>query len=101
VTATAGAAPKEATLECGTTSKATGFLTDAEAACRAVSEHADRLQPPPGDRMCTQIYGGPQEARVTGTVDGRPVDRTIRRSDGCGISDWKALEPLLGPPPES
>src|SRR5687768_5398029 len=93
VKADASSAPREATLECGSVPVATGFITDAAAACRAVAENADRLQPPPPGRMCTAIYGGPQEARVTGTAAGKAVDRTIRRTDGCGISDWTALEP--------
>jgi hypothetical protein len=49
-------------------------------------------------RVCSQIYGGPQRAHVTGTIDGRQVDLTVTRTDGCGTDDWRALEPLLGDP---
>jgi len=48
--------------------------------------------------MCTQIYGGPEQATVTGTIDGDSVDTTIARADGCGVADWTLLEALLGPP---
>lgn len=41
-----------------------------------------------------EVYGGPQMATITGTLDGQPVDATIDRADACGISTW---EDLLGP----
>lgn len=49
---------------------------------------------PPG-AMCTMQYGGPATARVTGTWQGRPVDATYDRSDGCEISRWNHLVPVL------
>lgn len=42
-------------------------------------------------RACTMVYGGPERARISGTLDGRAVDATIRRNNGCGISDWDNL----------
>jgi LysM repeat protein len=44
------------------------------------------------------VYGGPQTARVVGTVGGRRVNLSIDRSDGCGIADWDKLRALLGKP---
>jgi hypothetical protein len=52
----------------------------------------------PNTRLCSQIYSGPEHARITGTVDGTHVDISIARSDGCGTADWQQLEWLLGPP---
>ena len=52
---------------------------------------------PAKDRMCTQIYGGPQTARVTGTIDGQPVDRRFTRTNGCELADFSAAEALLRP----
>jgi hypothetical protein len=52
----------------------------------------------PDGRMCAQIYGGPQHATVTGTIEGQPVDIDVQRTNGCGIDDWQSLEWLLGPP---
>ncbi len=48
------------------------------------------------DRVCTQIYGGPEEAHVTGTVEGRKVDVTLTRNDGCAIHDYEALFAAFG-----
>jgi hypothetical protein len=52
--------------------------------------------PPDPARACTQIYGGPEEAHVSGTLEGEPVDATIKRSDGCGIAEYEALFAALG-----
>jgi hypothetical protein len=47
-------------------------------------------------RACTELYGGPETAHLTGTLDGEPVDVTITRSDGCGVNDYDALFDALG-----
>jgi hypothetical protein len=45
--------------------------------------------------VCTQIYGGPQEALVTGTVRGDRVWVRFSRRDGCEIDRWNRLAPLF------
>lgn len=50
-------------------------------------------------RACTQQYGGPEEAHVTGTLDGEPVDVTLARTDGCGIAAYEALFTSFGRQP--
>lgn len=57
----------------------------------------DIFFPKPGPpKLCTQQYGGPQVAVVTGSINGRPVSVTFRRTDGCEISRWRAMAPLFG-----
>jgi hypothetical protein len=51
------------------------------------------------ERACTQQYGGPEKAHVTGTVNGRPIDITLARSDGCGIAAYEALFASFGRKP--
>jgi hypothetical protein len=51
------------------------------------------------ERACTLQYGGPEKAHVTGTVDGKPVDVTIDRADGCGIAEYEALFAAFGREP--
>ncbi|CAM5237430.1 Subtilisin inhibitor domain-containing protein OS=Streptomyces tendae OX=1932 GN=GUR47_21580 PE=3 SV=1 [Streptomyces tendae] len=51
--------------------------------------------PVPEGSVCTMQYGGPATARVTGTWAGRPVDATYDRRDGCEISRWDRMVPLL------
>lgn len=49
----------------------------------------------PARRMCTQLYGGPQTARISGTIDGRRVDRTFRRTNGCEIEQYARISKIL------
>lgn len=67
-------------------------------ACSVLAQHgATALPPVPSDRMCTELYGGPQTAHVTGTWQGKPVDATFSRTNGCQVARWDALAGLLPP----
>ncbi len=70
-----------------------------ERACAALAdpEVIDALRPPSADRVCTEIYGGPEVATITGTVAGAPVDAHVDRTNGCGIARWDVLAPILPP----
>jgi LysM repeat protein len=100
-TATSVLLVTNATLDCDGSPGATGFLrVAARAACQAVARGsvtrvAARQR---HARVCSEDYGGPQSASITGTVGGRHVDLNVSRSDGCGIADWQALQALLGEP---
>ncbi|HAP90249.1 MAG TPA: serine protease inhibitor [Arthrobacter bacterium] len=69
-----------------------------EAACTALKNNAALLSPAPKTtaQVCTQQYGGPQTATVTGIVDDTPVDVTLARTDGCEIAAWNAAQDVLG-----
>lgn len=68
------------------------------AACIAIKNNPAILSPVPAgkDRTCTQQYGGPQVATVTGVVDGHPVQATFSLKDGCEIAAWNAAKDVLG-----
>jgi len=90
ITVTSPQGTRETALEC-----------DASARSRRC-ETARRLagflaKQPPRDRVCTQIYGGPETAHVRGTIGDRRVDRRFSKTNGCEIADWKRVEPLLAP----
>jgi hypothetical protein len=90
----------KATLKCDeSTAEGTGFLeSGAEEACRNARDLEKTLTTqPPQDRVCTQIYGGPQTARITGTFGDKDVAREIKRNNGCDIEDWKQAQALLDP----
>ncbi|MET3903059.1 serine protease inhibitor [Paenarthrobacter sp. 4246] len=73
-------------------------LPDARAALAAVEQFGEEIffpEPRP-DRICTQQYGGPQVAVVTGWFRGRKVHSQFSRTDGCEIARWKTLASLLG-----
>ena len=75
-----------------------GTHPDPKAACRALEANGVVALPPvPNDKACTQIYGGPETASITGTWQGQPVMSRFARNDGCQISRWKLLEGLLPP----
>ncbi len=71
---------------------------DAAAACAALKENAALLNPatPGTAQACTEQYGGPQKATVTGVVDGVPVDAEFARTNGCEISAWDGAKDVLG-----
>lgn len=68
-----------------------------EAACRALEHGAAALQPVPDDKACTEIYGGPETAEITGTWDGRSVHSRLSRINGCEIERWNVLKAVLAP----
>lgn len=75
---------------------------DAADACLALAEPAVQtrlVDGPPADQVCTEIYGGPDLALVTGTLDDQPVDAAVDRTNGCGISDWDDLLGAVLPAP--
>jgi hypothetical protein len=64
--------------------------------CRAVDGLDPKVfEPTPGDVACTQQYGGPDEATVTGTFKGSRVDAEFARRNGCEIARWEDAAPLL------
>jgi predicted small secreted protein len=75
-----------------------GDHPDPGAACRLLSELKDPFAPVPPDAMCTEIYGGPQTATVTGTLRGEPVTARFSRTDGCQIARWDKHAVLLVEP---
>lgn len=73
-----------------------GDHPDKAAACTALDAHGAAALPPVAkDRMCTQIYGGPETATITGTWRGQPVLSTFSLKNGCEIARWKLLAGLL------
>ncbi|WP_240489884.1 SSI family serine proteinase inhibitor [Actinomadura atramentaria] len=94
VRASKDAAPKTWALTCDPVG---GDLPAADRACAALkAAPADVFTAPGPDRMCTEIYGGPQTATVKGTFDRRSVTWTFKRTNGCEISRWEKLAPLFG-----
>lgn len=75
-----------------------GYIDDRDAVARVLTDAAaiGRLVDGPAtDVACTEQYGGPDVAHVTGTIDGRAVDTRFDRADGCGIADWELVQPIL------
>ncbi|MEU6978362.1 MULTISPECIES: SSI family serine proteinase inhibitor [unclassified Streptomyces] len=68
-------------------------------ACKKLAEFAaagvNPFAPVPKDQMCTQQYGGPATAHVTGDWQGRSIDARFSRANGCEIGRWDDLRPVL------
>ena len=73
-----------------------GTLPRRAAACRELSRVGWRaFAPVPANMVCTEIFGGPQVAIVSGRVDGHRVWARLTRVDGCQIARWKRIPSLL------
>ncbi|MET9973623.1 SSI family serine proteinase inhibitor [Streptomyces microflavus] len=85
-------------LTCGPTG---GTHPERQAACDRLSEVGatragqELFRATPEGTMCTMIYGGDASARIVGTWEGRTVDTTVTRGDGCEIARWNNLVPVL------
>jgi hypothetical protein len=70
-----------ATLRCDPTG---GTLKGAAEACASLRKLGDNaFKPTRKDAVCAQVYGGPEEALVTGRYQGRTVWTWFRRRNGC------------------
>ena len=76
------------TLRCA---PAAGTLPHRAAACTKLMKLQRPFAPTPRNVACTQIYGGPQEAFVTGRFRGKLVRARFSRKDGCEIARWNRV----------
>jgi hypothetical protein len=82
-------APKHVyTLKCAPVG---GTLPRRAAACRQLARLKTPFAATPKNFACTEIYGGPQQAVVTGRLRGRLVRATFNRRDGCEIERWNRV----------
>ncbi|MFJ6003005.1 serine protease inhibitor [Arthrobacter sp. NPDC092385] len=97
----AAAEPVQYVLECvdGAPGPAS-TLPGAEAACTAVAKLGAGFftARPDKDIICTQQYGGPQTASISGEIDGTTVLAAFALTDGCEISRWDRVRDILGAP---
>ncbi|MFD3630388.1 SSI family serine proteinase inhibitor [Streptomyces sp. NPDC058664] len=97
--AESGRPDADGTFELTCDGRAGGNHPDRESACERLDRLAEAggnpFLPVPEDRFCTQVYGGPAVAHITGTWQGREVDARFSRADGCEIDRWENLEPVL------
>jgi hypothetical protein len=96
-----GSVRKSASLTCRASgNRATGYLRkrDVRRLCRVARDLRDFLATPPQHEMCTELWGGPDRARVTGRIGADEIDRRLARNDGCEIDDWNRTQPLLPKP---
>jgi Subtilisin inhibitor-like len=83
---------KTYTLRCN---PAGGTLPQPARACERLAQLQAPFAPTPKGMACTQIYGGPQIALVTGRFRGRSVRAHFNRKNGCEIARWNRLRFLF------
>jgi hypothetical protein len=67
-----------------------------DAKCDSIEDNPSMFGKPPSGTACTMQYGGPAVARVTGTIQGKKVDTTVKRTNGCEIARWDLADGVLG-----
>jgi hypothetical protein len=72
-----------------------GTLPHPDQACAKLAKMDAPFAPVPKDKACTQVFGGPEEAVVTGTFRGKPVNAQFNKGNGCEIARWNSVEFLF------
>jgi hypothetical protein len=81
------------TLACA---PARGTLPRPARACAVLSRvGAAAFAPVPPMTACTDIYGGPAQARVRGLGAGRRVDAYLELTNGCEIQRWNRVRAVV------
>lgn len=80
------------TLRC---SPADGTLPRPAAACTRLDRMRAPFAPLRKDLVCTEIYGGPQEAIVAGTYEDRRIWIKLTLRNGCEIARFERLRFLV------
>ena len=81
---------KQARISCDRESGGCGSPCAAAAKLRPAD-----FEPTPADVACTELFGGPQTATISGTLEREQVEARFSRHDGCEIARWKKVSALL------
>ena len=66
-----------------------GTHPNKRAICAAIAKQGTHLfAPVPSGIACSEIYAGPESARITGTVKGVKINSVFNRTDGCQAARW-------------
>jgi hypothetical protein len=87
------AAPTRWTLKCDPNA---GTLPKRAAACDKLESMSNPFAPPRKGLVCTDQYGGPQQAVIAGRHEGKRVWIALAARNGCEIARWNKLRFLVG-----
>jgi hypothetical protein len=82
--------PKQARISCEGESRGRGGPCAAAGRLRPAD-----FEPTPGDVACTELFGGPETATISGTLEREQVQGRFSRQDGCEIARWEKVSALL------
>ncbi len=80
------------TLRCA---PARGTLPKPVAACAKLAALDRPFAPTSKDMVCTDLYGGPAEAIVSGRFEGRRIWARLTRTNGCEIGRFERVRFLI------
>ena len=72
-----------------------GSARESTVCAEAAGARAGRSREGRPRAACTDLFGGPETARIVGRAPGRPVDARFARNNGCEIARWEKVAPLL------
>jgi hypothetical protein len=72
-----------------------GTLPKRAEACTRLARMTRPFAAVPKGVACIQLYGGPQEAFVSGRFRGHAVRARFNRKDGCEIARWNRIRFLF------
>ena len=73
-----------------------GTHPNKKAICAAIAKQGIQLfAPVPTGIACSEIYGGPETARISGTVRGSKINSVFNRTDGCQVARWNNARALF------
>lgn len=87
------------TLLCNNSGLSEGTHPNPELACATLLESYNQYNSLISQNIdtCTMIYGGPQKARITGTINEKIIDISLSRENGCAINEWETWSSILNP----
>jgi hypothetical protein len=88
-----GGPPTRWTLKCDPDG---GTLPARVSACDRLARMSKPFAPVPREAVCTDQYGGPQQAVVAGRHKGKRIWIALSARNGCEIGRWNKLRFLLG-----
>lgn len=87
------------TLTCLEDGTSLGTYPDPEAACSELISAYNQYESLISEEQefCAMICGGPDAAKITGSINSRIIDISLDRCDGCDIAEWDAWGEILTP----
>lgn len=93
---TASSASLRLSVVCVGSRATAGTHPNRKAICALLAKKGIKIfAPTPKGVACSMIYGGPETARVTGTVGSIKVKAAFSKTDGCEVARWLTALPLF------
>lgn len=84
-------------LDCnGANALDSSTLPNAADACKLITDKPEIISSQDDPQaICTEIYGGPEKAEISGKLAGKTISTSFSKHNGCAIERWNRAELLL------